>query len=195
MAVFGIAITKEIDWRGGVQPISNVYHYSSLPGVTFNDDDVVNALVSAEKAIYASSVRFVKARTWGPTDGPAADSVTRLIKDLTGQGALTATVNMYREAAVLITWPLGRYGSKNRPQFLRKWHHTCYNHGLPAEGTPAGGATPAAITTYINTVAGIAAGTLTNYVLSTAEGKRPTGDGKLYPYLDHRQFGDQWRRT
>lgn len=195
MAVFGVAITKEVPWRGGVQPISNVYHYESLPAVTFNDDDVINALVAAERAIFANTVNFIKARSWGPTDATPAESVTRTIKDLSGTGNATPTGAMYKEAAQLITWPLGRYGTRNRPQFLRKWLHTGAAHGYSTDGSTPQASTPLSLQTYIDAVAGISAGALTNYVLATAQGRNPTGPGKSYPYLEHRQFGEQWRRN
>lgn len=192
MAVFGVSITKRIAWRGGQEEFSNVYHYHTSEGQTFPDDAVIDELVRLEKLIFASNTTFTLARTWGPTDqGPVA-SVTRTIRDLTGPGSATAHASAYRECAILVSWPLGRYGTRNRPQFLRKYLHTSASHGYDVTGASALPSQPAVTTPLGEYIAGVRvlnpAGFVGGLDLATAGDRINTGPGLAYPYLEHRQF-------
>lgn len=189
MAVFAVSITKRITWRAQNQEFSNVYHYKTAPAEPFDDTAAINALEASEKACHSSTVAFIQARTWGPTDGAPSGSVTRQITDLTGTGTQPAGGDFYRELAYLVYWPLGRYGSRNRPQFLRKWLHLCYLTADSAAGYPNGttqDTNMAVINTYITAVTSVGPGP---YELCTKDGREPTGAGALYPYLEHRQLG------
>ena len=197
MAVFAVTITKSTPWRGTSQEFSNQYHYRTDPGQTFDDQAVIDALVAAEKPVHSSFATFVKARTWGPTDQGQAASVTREIVDLSGSGTATATSGWYRELAMLVVWPMGRYGSKNRPQYLRKWLHTMSNLGASssawAQGSDPITTPPAAIMTYIGAVETISQGVNGVVQLTNAQDRGSRGAGYLYPYLEHHQLGDAWR--
>lgn len=191
MSVFGVTITKVMDWRGQPQQFSNVYHFNTSLGQSFDDVAVINAVKAAETPIHSNQVSFLMGRTWGPTDQGVAASKMREVVDLSGTGTATAASGYYRELAHLIRWPLGRYGSKNRPQYLRKWLHCVATHGFPTDGTTAMTTVPSALQTYIDAVTnlnppGIMDGPME---LCTAEGKMPTGPGKTIKYLEHRQLG------
>lgn len=192
MAVFGVSITKEIDWRGSQEQFSNVYHYSTDPAETFDDLGVIAEIERLEKLIFSDDVVFVTGRTWGPTDeGPLA-SVTREIVDLSGVGNAPRTSSMYKECAILITWPLGRYGTRNRPQFLRKWLHTDNPHGYVLNGAQPLAGQPTAGTPLREYMDGITRldnpGLGWQYELCTASGREFQGEPVAYPYLEHRQF-------
>ena len=189
MAVFGLSVTKEITWRGQQQQWSNVYHFQTGVAEPFDDTAAINAVVAAEKLIHTTIVLYRRARTWGPTDQGAAASVTRQITDLTGTGAKTASPDWYRELAILVNWPLGRYGSRNRPQFLRKWLHTMTLPTGPSSGFGNGttiATTPTEIATYIASVTSVGPGP---YELCSDSGRVPIAAGTMYPYLEHRQLG------
>jgi hypothetical protein len=187
-------VTKTIPWRNGPQEFSNVYHFKTALSEPFDDNELINKIVLQEKTFHSSNVTFKVARTWGPTDGTQQQSVTRTIKDLTGTGELTPGTNWYRELAFLVVWPLGRYGSKNRPQFLRKWYHTdnamavaaSVLTGATAIPLPANNALATAIPKITNNNAGFLLG---DFKLSTAEGREPVGPGSMYKWLEHRQLG------
>lgn len=94
---------------------------------------------------------------------------------------------------MLIYWPLGRYGSKNRPQFLRKWHHVGNNQMITAsiqDGSTPFGAISGAALTYANAVTNLVppAPVSGTFQLCGPQGHIP-GSALLYPYLEHRQFG------
>lgn len=189
MSVFALSVTKQFTWRGEAQNFSNVYHFLTGVGETFDDGLALDDVIAGERAIHATTVNFVQARTWGPVDGAPSANVTRVIRDLSSVGLAAATSNWYREFALLIVWPLGRYGSRNRPQFLRKWLHTESLNSITGAGFLTGnsqGTISAALTGYINDVTSVGPGP---YDLCSASGHLPTGPGFLYPYLEHHQLG------
>lgn len=197
MATFAVSITKATGWRGGYQPFSNVYHYNTAIGQTFDDVGLVQHLVDAEKAICSFDVDFVEARTWGPTGEGQAASQMREIIELSGNGNHSWAEPLYKELCFLFVWPLGRYGARNRPQYLRKWMHTMGAPTLPGAQLNGGQALNtglADLNSYISSVR-FAGGPTTDpdYSLATAKGREPIEDGHYYPYIEHHQFGDQWR--
>lgn len=193
MAVFAVSITKSVPWRGAPEEYANVYHYQTTPGELFPDEAVIAEVVRLEKLIFASNVTFRVGRTWGPTgEGPEA-SVTREIVDLSGTGALGPTAGMYRECAILIQWPLGRYGSRNRPQFLRKWLRTQAANGYPTNGADPLAEQPgagSALRQYMEGITTLDPGGLGTDVLElvTETGRAPVAEPLAYQYLEHRQF-------
>ena len=192
MASFGVTISKDIEWRGGTERISNVYHYHTSEGQVFPDLAVIQELVRLEKLVFANTVKFVVARTWGPTDQGPVDSVTREVVDLAGSGSAVPLNSMYRESAILISWPLGRYGVRNRAQFLRKFLHTASAHGYDPSGAIPIASQPAAGTPLATYMEGVRvlnpAGFVGGLDLCTAGDRVNTGAGRIYPYLEHRQF-------
>ncbi len=191
MAVFGVAITKSMLWRGERQEFSNVYHLATLPGQTFLDEGVIDQVVSLEKTIHSAGVLFLRGRTWGPTqDRDPLVSVTRSIKDVAGVGAASDTASMYKEAAILASWPLGRYGSKNRPQYLRKWYHTLSPLGYDLNGSNALGVSSLALRDFLTAITSVKVGAQTDgYEMVTETGREPISPAVLYPFLEHRQLG------
>lgn len=193
MAVFGVSITKSMEWRGAQQEFSNVYHYQTAVGQPFDDEGIIAAVVAAERPLHATSVTFETGRTWGPTENGPAASVMREIVDLSGQGGATPLTNAYKETALLISWPLGRYGSRNRPQFLRKWLHTLASGGRGLDGSSRSDVSPQNVLDYIAAVTALSDPAFGDLDLCTADGRVPVGPAVQYPYLEHRQLGDTWR--
>jgi hypothetical protein len=171
--------------------MSNVYHFHADPLQAFLDNDAINEVVAAERAIHSTAVEFISARTWGPTDqGPVA-SVTREIVDLDGVGSLTAGI-VYKELAWLFVWPLGRYGTKNRPQYLRKWIRPQTTSFM--SGGEFSGSDEIAVATrqqLVDLYAGVVTevGTTEAYDLCTESDRLPIGPPTMFPYLEHRQLG------
>jgi hypothetical protein len=198
MAQFGASITKDAVWRGSRVRWSNRYHFIGDVNVLLEAEmlTILDALRDIEKPVHSPDVSFVEGKLWGPTGVGQAASLMRASRNWTAQvgTAPTATQPIYRECAFLIQWPLGRYGSKNRPQFLRKWLHPYTNFGLSVNET-AGvspiGSTPAAIATYRGNAAALVVSGVAGspFPLCTREGRQPIQTGSLYSYLEHRQFG------
>lgn len=186
MAPFAFAVTKRITWRGQPQEFSNVYHFDIADPGSFNFEDRLLQLRTQEVVLHAANVNFVQGRAWGPTNQGQAASTTRAIVDWSNiVGAAASNTSFYRELAFMIYWPLGRYGSKNRPQFLRKWLHLCTPFGIGGStltGSDPITTTPAEITTYIANISQMGG-------FCGPNGHTPISSGKLYPYLEHRQLG------
>jgi len=126
-----IAVTKERAFQGQLEQWANVYHYdvdgtSPLPNADGND--LIDDIVAAEKAIHAPAVAFKTARVW-ETGGTPAENETLIIRDLTGNGSMTAAeTNIWQEACVVVAWDTGRNTSTGRKIYLRKFVHS---GGLP----------------------------------------------------------------
>ena len=193
MAGWAYSIRKSTSWRGKTQSFSNLYHYDVSGFSTGDHQNVLTALKAAEVPVHSTAVNFVEGRAWGPVDsqGRGGSMVDGVI--FSGTGSATQDLSIYKELAILCTWALGRYGSRNRPQFMRKWLHTMSLFGgtnPPINGATAAASTPAAITTYMAAVRVLTptgGGTAVN--LMTPSGHFPLGAGAMYPYLEHHQFG------
>jgi len=120
-----IAIEKEAAWHGNQERWSNVYHYETDFTVTAaNAGACIDALVTFEKPVHASSVTYKTGRLW-TTGGTPAQNETILIKDLSGSGSLSGSVVLYRECAVVVQSYTGRNSTTGKRIFLRKFIHAC----------------------------------------------------------------------
>ena len=191
--VYAFSVRKTILWRGRTQGFSNLYHYDVEAPTESLLTAFLTTLKAAEVPVHSTVVTFAEGRSWGPVQSNGRGGRMEAVTSFSGTGSATDSTSQYREAAYLIYWPLGRYGSKNRPQFLRKWIHTCSqidSTGGFLKGDTAHGATPAAITTYINAVRTVTpVGGGATYDLMSASGHVPISAGVFYPYLEHHQFG------
>lgn len=195
MGVFAYSVTKNTQWRGDTQGFSNLYHYeldSDEPSEQVLSD-MIDIIVAAEKLVHGSAVTFDIARVWGPVNPNGSGGRMRLVKDLSGNGSQVSTATWYREFAYLCVFPLGRYGSKNRPQFLRKWIRPCTTLGGGTNitsGTDKITPEPTSLTNYMNAIRSVAQGAGgAPTSLCNASGEHKADDFHLYDYLEHRQFG------
>jgi hypothetical protein len=186
MARFKVAITKAVSFQGQDQEFANVYCYETGI-VNPNFDSLADAIVAAEKGLFANTVSFRKAQIW---DVGVPPNIMRLTKTLTGTGN-AAGGGMYRECALLVKWPLPRStaGASSRQRSLKKYLHTA---GTTGGGGAENGATAlgaissiAGLQGYINAVNNPLNGEAT---LISPSGAVPNGPAVLHPYLEHRQF-------
>lgn len=191
--VYAFSIRKQLTWRGRTQSFSNLYHYNMPSPTEAELNAMLTALKNAEKPVHSTVVSFVEGRAWGPVNANGRGGRMEAVVTFTDAGTALDNNTLYRECAFLVTWALGRYGSKNRPQFLRKWLHCNSLHGLSStflSGSTAHGGQPAAITTYIAAVRNVTpVGGGPTYELMSASQHVPIATGKLYDYLEHHQFG------
>lgn len=191
--IYAFSIRKTRQWRGQTQGFSNLYHYSIAAPTEQGLIEVLDALKAAEQPIHDSETTFVEGRSWGPVNPDGKGGRMEAVRQFSGTGGQTVTPNMYRECAYLIKWPLGRYGSKNRPQFLRKWIHSAVstlgtNNGM--DGNSDLGAASTALTTYMGKVRSMVPVVgQTPLDLKSASGHVPTASGSLYKWLEHHQYG------
>lgn len=191
--IYAFSIRKSRSWRGKTQGISNLYHYLMTAPTEASLQNVLTALKSAEVPVHSSAISFVEGRAWGPVNSDGRGGRMEAFQQLSGNGTAAINASMYLECAQLVVWPLGRYGTKNRPQFMRKWLRsgTTSNQSV-ADLTGNVDISPATaqLITYINAVANLVpTGGGGPLGLQTASGHSPITAGYLYKYLEHRQFG------
>lgn len=191
--IYAFSTRKAVLWRGQLQGFSNLYHYS-VEVADFDDlNEILRRLKAVEVPVHATNVSFLEGRAWGPVNSLGKGGRMEAVEVFTGTGSVGPDTGYYRELAFLCTWALGRYGTKNRPQFIRKWIHSQSYLGVATaerDGTTIISATPAALTTYMTAVTSLTGGALPHaFDLKTASDHLPIAAGKMYPFLEHREFG------
>lgn len=197
MVQIGMAIVKDVTFRGVKQEFSNVYHYKAPgPGPVQNPDVLINEVVGIERNLHSLDVRFIRASLWSSGGTPAQNAMIHQMA-LSGTGNQATDSNMDRERAVLMQWPAG-LNVLGRPVKLRKWFHSCGRCAGEAFGADAlrneAGITLAsrnAIATEANKLRII--GPVDEWLLVAESGREHTGPGTVHQYLEHHQLGDMWR--
>lgn len=87
----GISITKKTPFRDSSQEWSNVYYYDGLAGTPDQAaaNNLIDELVTREKAIHTTDVTFVKGRCWSQI-GDKTQNEMLSQKDLSGTGSAVA---------------------------------------------------------------------------------------------------------
>lgn len=136
MTRLGIAINKDVSWKGNRELFSNVYHgdTGALGSVTPGDvSAIVDKLVQEEKLVHASHITFKTARVW-ETGGTPAENETILIKDLTGNGTMASGGGLWPELCGVVNFDTGRNTTTGRKIYLRKYIRL---GAFPTSGDPA----------------------------------------------------------
>ena len=191
--IYAFSIRKTTTWRNATQGFSNLYHYFLTNPTTTDLDNTLIALKDAERPVHDNTVNFIEGRAWGPVNADGSGGAMLSVQTFTQAGTKTTGTPFYKECAYLIKWPLGRYGTRNRPQFLRKWLHS-QSTGLTAtagiDGSTDLGAATTALNTYEAAVSTLAVtGIGSPLQLQSASGHVPTGPATHFKYLEHRQYG------
>lgn len=121
MAVFAVYIEKQVEYFGQLEVFGNTYHYSTVPGQTFDDEGTAIHCADEEKLVTQSNVEFIGWRTWGPTDGTQLANIIRASGELDGFGQALANPSTYKEACALIVLEIDRSPVLNRRRWLRKF--------------------------------------------------------------------------
>ena len=200
MARFGVSIEKSISYRGAAQPFANVYHYEGglTPSANVSLENMLDQLVTKEKAIHSTAVAFLRGRVWSTGLGQSENNMI-VDKALSGTGAETPHTIMDRERAFLVRFRAGT-DSRGRPVYLRKWWHldlnlvasTAISNAMlqqTAEMTTAQRAALVAIADGFKQLT--VAGTPMNLV--SQQGRPISGSTTAHRFLEHHQLGDEWR--
>lgn len=194
MAVFSVVTLKEVSFQGRQEQFSNAYHLTTSTGEEFDDQAAINSIVSLERAVHATAVRFVSAVSY---DVSLTNNLTprrREFLEVQGQGA--PPDGTYRECAALCRVELPRGGVFNlgRRRFLSKWLHLCTSTvgGVAAgDGTRSGEALAAfdapLLSTYWEPMVTQEHG---GGLLCAPNGDLPLEGAQPFigDYLEHRQF-------
>lgn len=199
MPTIGFAVTKEVQFRGALQPFTNVYYYKSPgpgPVPASAIDQVRDEVVAIERDLHSTEVNFTFYRGWLHT-GDRQTSVMIKQGALSGTGNQGAAAAMDRERAFLMQWPAG-LSVRNKPVYLRKWFHSCgacagvgVLNGHLQNTTALSEGNRDTISTRMNDLRII--GPLDEWLLVAKSGREHTGPGRVHKWLEHHQLGDQWR--
>lgn len=191
--VYAFSIRKSIPWRGSQQGFSNLYHYQVAVPTEGALNVFLTKLKDLEAPVHSTAVTFEEGRAWGPVNEDGRGGRMVSVVDFSGTGSATPATSMYKECAFLLQWPLGRYGTRNRPQFLRKWIHSNYLFGKATtvqDGSSSLGSMPTELGTYeaaVRDLLPVPPGP--TYRLISASGHTADQAAVMKPYLEHRQFG------
>jgi hypothetical protein len=188
--IVGVAVTKRTTWRGIEEEFSNVYHYDTALDAT--SQEVADAVVAAERTIFANNVFFLNVKVWGPTDGTALQSQMLLQQTLTGSGNAARGSDTAKELTAVVEWDTGRKNTRGGRIFLRKYLHlgslTEPGEDQAKGNTALVAATVTRLTTYANAVKN--ALPQGRAAISDKKGRKlPIAtDAKVLPHLHTRQF-------
>jgi hypothetical protein len=201
MPRIGISITKSTAFRNSVQEFSNVYYYE-ITGTLPNQTEaaaLIDELVTHEKSWHTTGATFVRGRCWSAGGSPGTNEMIDQ-HNLSGTGSVSADGSVDKERAYLFRIRAGN-DSRGNPVYLRKWYHC--NGIFPGAATLStaiiantAGFTQTqrdAMAGNVDTIAEI--GALGVWVLCSKNG-RLFGEGQnfqAHQFLEHHQFGDQWR--
>lgn len=202
MARFGVNILKRTAFRGGVQSFGNTYYFETgvagTPGVT-QLTALVDDIVAKEKAKHATTVNFIRGRLWSQIGTPAQNQML-VDKALSGAGTQSADASVDRERAYLVRFRAG-VDSLGRPVYLRKWFHLeCRIVGgsIPAQEvanvTEVSASDRTAVEALGDSLKSITVGTpAVTYQLVSKNGREIDGATQAHRFLEHHQFGEEWR--
>lgn len=193
MPIYAVSIEKRIPYRGDIQSFHNVYHFDVGQTLGEGSRAIIDPLTAFERNVHSTQVQFKNARMWQIGATQADTRMLTTIEDLAVAGHRAIDETFPREAAFLCYWHLGRYGKKNRPQFLRKWIHSMTLLGANSNiisGTHEILTVPPDLRSYMDAIREL---TLTGAsgvgYLCTRSGRRPVRAGELYRWMEHHQLG------
>lgn len=202
MPRIGVSITKNTSFRNSTQEFSNVYYFEATgePSVS-QADTIIDNLTAAEKGFHSTNVNFVRGRLWSAGGGAAANNMISQ-KQLAGTGARTGALTVLdKERAFLFRLRAG-VASNGTPVYLRKWYHACGEFvsgaSIPTQVVQNIGSFSAAERTAqqnaMNSIGDGNASPLTLRLCSKS-GRLPDAGAtwSAHAFLEHHQFGDQWR--
>lgn len=188
-----LTVTKETAFQGNIDEFSNVYTYEDVAADDASLNALADAVVAAEKTVFAQDVNFRRVRIWNI--GGLGPSTMQLTKDLTGSGAVQPSTGMYRECAIMVRFKLAPrvalFPTTNNPArrispYLRKFLHTGALHGYDAPGNGPG-TVPVAGSTLPQYAATIREPRPGIFLCNDA-GEKPADAATFSRYLEHRQF-------
>jgi hypothetical protein len=134
-----IVVKKQGDYRGQTKIWSNRYHFTNdLPADPAHWDTFMNAVVAAEKLIYAASETIIQVvgydASTASSSNPHGDAVYS--KDYTTAGTFVPAgtdVGVPGDCASLVRYTTAVRSSKNHPVYLFNYYHGCWGDGTSAD--------------------------------------------------------------
>ena len=201
MARFGVNILKRRAFRLGIQHFGNTYYYDDPLGTPAAStlEALVDDIVAKEKAKHSGNITFVRGRLWSQIGTPSQNQML-IDKTLSGVGSAAASGSMDAERAYLVRFRAG-VDSKGRPVYLRKWWHLDAQIGGGTivagdlqQTTELSSAIRTGVEAFADSIKQISVGTPTHtFTLVSKNGRVIDGATNAHRFLEHHQFGEEWR--
>nr|CRY96798.1 hypothetical protein [uncultured prokaryote] len=181
-----VLLKKTMSFKGGSRFFTNRYHFlGGTPADATHWHTLMDAVVTAEKAIYNGSVTIVEAIGYAAgSDVPVASKVYSTAGTLT---PLAGSSDTPGEVAALVRYSTAERTTKNHPIYLFNYYHRV--HVLASTGFPdtLDGTTKAAMASYAGSwISGFSDGTITA-TRCGPNGQAATGS-VVEEYVTHRDF-------
>lgn len=181
-----IRVVKTFPFKGGTRSFSNRYHFNG--GIPANDTQwhaLMDAVVTAEKAVYGSSVTIIEA--WGylaGSDVPVSQKNYSTAGTCSPPSAVAGTPG---EVAALVRYSTAARSTKNHPVYLFNYYHGAFISTLTADVNILHTTQKSALDTYAGSwLSGFSDGAHT-LVRAGPQGDAATGKF-VEEYVTHRDF-------
>lgn len=181
-----IKVMKTFTFEGQSKTFSNRYHFNGgTPADAAHWTTFSDAVVAAEKAIYAAGVNVTITQTIGYAAGSDVPVFTKTYA-VVGTGVWSNATLSPGHMAALIRYSTTARTSKNHPVYLFNYYHACCNGGSSAIDTVMAAEKTAKQTYATAWISGFSDGTNT---LVRAGPNGATATGMIVEnYLSHRDF-------
>lgn len=122
-----VRIVKSFTYRGAAQEFSNAYHLlEEAPSTNADWEDLFDAIVDAEKAIYGSGVTIVLAQ--GKTSDDAVVAHQK-VYDVDGTFSGFDAHSVPGDCAAMVRYATNVRSSKGHPIYAFNYYHGCFAAG------------------------------------------------------------------
>lgn len=188
---YRISLRKNCPYESqSAEEITNIYHYRTPQAQPDQvpTQELIDAIWDREQNMMSTEVFAEAGYVTGPTDGTQAEDIFQAEYSIQESGTAVDAPSIHPSICLYFAWPLGRYGVRNQPQYLKKWIRLLSKHSF-TDPQIGGRETLAANLTggmaaYRNEMPVITTPDGTEWQLCTAQGRIVQGTGIIDEYIE-----------